>query len=138
MVNHSNGKKENPPRSTTTSEGGSAGENSARLVNSQNRLAEWRDQVQSDDRFSDDWLLRYLLLSLASPNMLDRDTWTVPYHPKWLEDASDVDVQTIYRRQEKLLSLPYVEEAGEYEYTSGRGRETRTLYALRLPGTEDD
>jgi len=113
--------------------------NVPKTVGSPEGLAEWRDRVHQDEGLHSDPLFRLLLLSLSSPEMMDREHWVVPYRAVWLSEASGVAEQTIRNasgegnqtRNERLLTSRYIEQTGTCEWDDSRGH-TRESPLLEL------
>jgi len=117
---------------------------SERAVTSPQSLQEWRDYIHGDEGLHDDPLFRLLLLSLSSPEMMDRENWVVPYRVAWLSEASGVSEQTIRNapgdydgtRDERVQSSRYVEQIGTCEWDDSRGH-TRESPLLELVMPEE-
>jgi len=102
-----------------------------RYVTDEDDLAAWRDAVWKGGHRSP--VRTHLLLTLASPQMLDRDEWVSIGDTETLADVSGRGLNEIMTHPDAVFQSPYVERVGDAVEETNRGTEFVGAHRLVIP-----
>jgi len=102
-----------------------------RYVTDESDLTAWRDAVWEGGHRSP--VRTHLLLTLASPQMLDRDEWVSTGDAETLADVSDRGFNQVMTHQDAVFQSPYVERVNDADGETDCGNEFVGAHRLVIP-----